>query len=40
VDTAASLATRQPNQPGVGYKPPIVKLDYIPTGEREAELSG
>jgi hypothetical protein len=38
VDTAASFATRQPNQSGVGYKPAILKLDHISTCEREAEL--
>ncbi len=40
MDTAASLATCQPNQSGVSYKPAIVKLDYISAREREAELFG
>jgi hypothetical protein len=40
MDTTASLATRQPNEAGVSYKPAILKLDYISTGERKAELFG
>jgi hypothetical protein len=40
MDTAASLATRQPNKAGVGYEPAILKLNHISTRERKAELSG
>src|ERR1035438_1512285 len=40
VDTAASLATRQPNKSGMGHEPAILKLDHISTRERKAELFG
>ena len=40
MDTAAPLATCQPNKSGVCYEPAILKLDHISTGEREAELFG
>jgi hypothetical protein len=40
MNAATSLATRQPNESGVGYVPVILKLDHISAREREAELFG